>query len=141
MRGVVGFKIANNRNGLACSDSNLYRMSGTVVDVGVLILLTPARNRNLVDWMKFTKRVPKVIDKEGADADSRITNNCNVLQVVKLLVVNKGVDAEGVVVCLTHGNNRNGPVCREFKIYKFRSKWMLSACKYMSRCTKACQAR
>ena len=27
---------------------------------------------------------------------------------VKLHVVNKGVDAEGVVVCLTLGNNQNG---------------------------------
>ena len=91
-------------------------MSGTVVDVGLLLLLsTPARYRNMVDLMKFTKRVLEAIDKEGADADSRSTDNCNVLQVVKPLGVNKGVGAEGIVVCLTHGNNRNGPVCREFK--------------------------
>ena len=82
--------------------------------------MTPARDRNIIDWMKFTKRVPEVIDKEGADADSRSIDNCNVLQVVELLVVklrivNKGRDAEGVVVCLTLGNNRIGPVCREFK--------------------------
>ena len=70
--------------------------------------------------MKFTKKVPEIIDKEGADADSRSIDNCNVLRVVELLVVklrvvNKGVDADGVVVCLTLGNNRNGPLCREFK--------------------------
>ena len=69
----------------------------------------------MVDLMKIRMKVLKVIDKVGADVDSRSTNNCNVLQVVKLRVVNKGVDAEGVVVCLTHGNNQNGPVCREFK--------------------------
>jgi len=34
IKGVVGFKSANNQNGLACSDSNSYRMLGTVVDVG-----------------------------------------------------------------------------------------------------------
>jgi len=71
MKGVVGFKIANNRNGLACSDSNLYWMSGTVVDVGLLLLLSTMA-RYMVEWMKFTKRVPEVIDKEGADADSRV---------------------------------------------------------------------
>ena len=69
----------------------------------------------MVDLMKFTKKVPEVIDKEGADADSRSIDNCNVLRGVKLLVVNKGVDAEGVVVCLTFGNNQKGPVWREFK--------------------------
>ena len=62
----------------------------------------------------------EVIDKEGANVDSKSTKNCNVLQVVELLVVklrvvNKGRDVEGVVVCLTLGNNRSGPVCREFK--------------------------
>ena len=35
IKGVAGFKIANNRNGLACSDPNLYWMSGKVVDVGL----------------------------------------------------------------------------------------------------------
>ena len=68
----------------------------------------------MIDLMKFTRKVPKVIDKEEAAADSRSTDNCNVQQVVKLLVVNKGVDAEGVA-CLTLGKNRNGPVCCEFK--------------------------
>ena len=58
----------------------------------------------MVDWNKFTKKAPKVIDKEEADADSRSTNNCNVLRVVKLLVVNKGVSAEGVA-CLKFDNN------------------------------------
>ena len=61
-----------------------------------------------------------MIDKEGADVDSRSINNCNVLRVVELLVVklcvvNKGVDADGVVVCLTLGNTRKGPVWRELK--------------------------
>ena len=65
--------------------------------------------------MKCTKKVLKVIDKGRVDVDSKSTDNCNMLQVVKLLVVNKGIDTEGVVVCLTHGNNRNGPVCCEFK--------------------------
>ena len=80
-------------------------------------LTTPARNRKMVDLMKFTKKVLEVIDKGGADADSKSTDNCNMMQVVKLLVVNKGIDAEGVVVCSTHGSNRKGqgPVCREFK--------------------------
>ena len=32
IKGVGGFKIANNQNGLACSDSKLYRMLGLVVD-------------------------------------------------------------------------------------------------------------
>ena len=68
----------------------------------------------MVDWKKFTKKVLEVIGKVGADVDSRSTNNCNELRVVKLLVANKGVDAEGVV-CLKLGNNQNGPVCREFK--------------------------
>ena len=68
----------------------------------------------MVDWMKFKKKVLKVINKEGTDVDSKSTDNCNVLQVVKLLVGKKEVDATGVVVCLTHGNNRNGPKCREF---------------------------
>ena len=92
-------------------------MSGTVANIVLLLLLlsTPARDRKILDWMKFTKRVPKVIDKEGADADSRSSNNYNVLREVKLLVVNKGVDVEGVVVCLTHGSNRKGPVWCEFK--------------------------
>ena len=45
------------------------------------MLSTPARDRdrNIGDWMKFTKRVLEVIDKEGADADSRSINNYNVL--------------------------------------------------------------
>ena len=30
IQGVVGSKMANNRNGLSCSESNSYRMSGTV---------------------------------------------------------------------------------------------------------------
>jgi len=112
---VDSFKIANNRNGLACSDSTLYRMLGFLVDSGSLSSLsTPARYRKMVDWMKFTKKVPEVIEKEGADADSRSIDNCNVLQVVKILVVNKGVDAEGVA-CLKLDNNRNGLVCGEFK--------------------------
>ena len=46
--------------------------------------------------MKSTKKVPGVIDKEEADANSRSTNNYNVLQVAKLLVVNKTVDMEEV---------------------------------------------
>ena len=82
---VVGLKIANNRNGLACSDSKSYWMSGSVVDSGIVLLLsTPARYRNMVGWMKFTKRVFGVIEKEE-------------------------------VACLTLGKNRNGPVCCEFK--------------------------
>ena len=73
--------------------------------------------------MKFTKKGPEVIDKEGADVDSRSIDNCNVLRVVELLVVklrvvNKGVDAEGVVVCLTLGNNQIGLVWRGFKNMK-----------------------
>ena len=60
------------------------------------LLLTPARNRKMEDLIKFTKKVLKVIDKEGTDADSKSINNSNVLRVVKLLVVNKGIDAEGV---------------------------------------------
>ena len=96
-------------------------MSGLVGDLGSLSSLsTPARDRKMIDLMKFTKKVLEVIDKEGADVDSRSIDNCNVLRVVELLVVklcvvNKGRDAEGVVVCLTLGNNRSGPVCREFK--------------------------
>ena len=79
--GVVGSKIANNRNGLACSsDSNSYRMSGRVVESGSLSALsTPARYRKMIDVMKFTKKGPEVIDKEGADVDSRSIDNCNVL--------------------------------------------------------------
>ena len=50
IKGVVGFKMANNRNGLAWSDSNLYRMSGTVVNVGgvavVGINITATKNSN-----------------------------------------------------------------------------------------------
>ena len=81
---------------------------------------TVARDRKMIDLMKFTNKGPEVIDKEGADVDSRSIDNCNVLRVVELLVVklrvvNKGVDAEGVVVCLTFGNNQKGPVWREFK--------------------------
>ena len=101
-------------------------MSGPVGegDSGPLSSLsTPARDRKMIDLMKFTKKGPEVIDKEGADVDSSSINNCNVLRVVellvvKLLVVNKGVDADGVVVCLTLGNNRIGLVCREFKNMK-----------------------
>ena len=59
------------------------------------------------------KKVPHVIDKEEVDADSRSTTNYNVIQVVKLRVVNKGIDAEGVVY-LKLGNNQNGLVCQEF---------------------------
>ena len=86
-------------------------------------LSTPARNRKMIDLIKFTKKGPEVIDKEGADVDSRSIDNCNVLQVVELLVVklrvvNKGRDVEGGVVCLTLGNNRIGLVCREFKNMK-----------------------
>ena len=74
----------------------------------------------MIDLMKFTEKGPEVIDKDGADVDARSIDNCNELRVVGLLVVklhvvNKGVDAEGVVVCLTLGNNQNGPVWREFK--------------------------
>ena len=54
--------------------------------------------------MKFTTKAPKVIDKEEADIDSRGINNCLVLRVVKLLIVNKGVDAEGLA-CLKLDNN------------------------------------
>ena len=89
-------------------------MSG-LVDLGSLSSLsTLARYRKIIDWMKFTEKVPEVIDKEGADADSRSIDNCNVIQVVKLLVVNKGVGAEGVA-CFKLDNNRNGLICREFK--------------------------
>ena len=42
-------------------------------------LSTPARNRKVIDLMKFTKKGPEVIDKEGADVDSRSIDNCNVL--------------------------------------------------------------
>ena len=86
-------------------------MSGLVIDLRSLSSLsTPARDRKMIDLMKFTRKVPKVIDKEGADVDSRSIDNCNVLRVVELLVVklrvvNKGRDVEGVVVCLTLGNN------------------------------------
>ena len=96
-------------------------MSGQVVDSGSLSSLsTAARERKMMDLMKLTKKGPEVIEKEGADVDSRSIDNCNVLRVVELLVVkirvvNKGRDAEGVVVCLTLGNNRIGPVCRELK--------------------------
>ena len=69
----------------------------------------------MVDLMKFTKKVLEVIDKWGADADSKSTDTCNKLQIVELVGVNKGIDAEGVVVCLKHGKNQNGPVCCEFK--------------------------
>mmetsp|Transcript_22523 Transcript_22523/g.22800 ORF Transcript_22523/g.22800 Transcript_22523/m.22800 type:complete len:112 (+) Transcript_22523:142-477(+) len=66
IRGVVGFEIANNQIGLVYSDSNLYRMSGSVVDFGSLFLLsTPARYRKMVGLMKFTKKILRVIDKEG----------------------------------------------------------------------------
>ena len=76
-----------------------------------------------MDLMKFTKKGPEVIEKVEADGDSRSIENCNVLRVVvlpvvKLRVVNKGRDVEGVVVCLTLGNNRIGLVCREFKNMK-----------------------
>mmetsp|Transcript_21459 Transcript_21459/g.23992 ORF Transcript_21459/g.23992 Transcript_21459/m.23992 type:complete len:106 (+) Transcript_21459:187-504(+) len=103
-------------------------MSGPVGDsVGdsgpLASLSTPARDMKMIDLMKFTKKGPKVIDKEGADVDSRSIDNCNVLRVVelvvvKLRVVNKGRGAEGVAVCLKLGNNRIGPVCREFKNMK-----------------------
>ena len=88
----------------------------SVGDSGSLTSLsTPARYRKKIDWMEFTKKGPEVIDKAGAYADSRSIDNCNVLRVVKLRAVNKGVDAKGVVVCLTLGRNRKEPVCREFK--------------------------
>ena len=60
------------------------------------------------------KKVLEIIDKKGVDADSRNTNKCNVLQVVTLLVVNKGVDAVEVA-CLKLDNNQNGLVCCELK--------------------------
>ena len=96
----------------------------------------------MVGLMKFTKKVLKVIDKEGEDTFSRSISNCNMLQVVKLHVVNKGVDAEEVA-CLKLDNNRNGLIYRKFKyIYIFRIEWLLLlTCKYMSRCTKACEAK
>ena len=75
---------------------------------------TPARGRKMVDCMKFTKKVLDVIDKEDTGADSSSTDNCNVLQVVKLNVLNKGFDTEGVA-CLELENNRNGLVCQELK--------------------------
>ena len=96
-------------------------MSGSAGDSGsISALSTLDRDRKMIDLMKFTKKGPEVIDKEGADVDSRSIDNHNVLRVVELLVVklrvvNKGRDAEGVVVCLTLGNNRNGTVWREFK--------------------------
>ena len=97
--------------GLACESGSLSPLS------------TAARERKMMDLMKFTKKGPEVIDKEGADVDSRSIDNCNVLQVVELLVVklcvvNKGRDVKGGVVCLTLGNNRIGLVWREFQNMK-----------------------
>jgi len=97
--------------GLACESGSLSSM------------LTPARGMKKIDLMKFTKKGPEVIEKIEADGDCRSIENCHVLRVVvllvvKLRVVNKGRDAEGVVVCLTLGNNRSGLVCREFKKMK-----------------------
>ena len=90
-------------------------MVGLVVDMRSLSSLsTPTRYSKMVDLTKFTNNVLKLIDKEGANADSRITDNCKVLWVVNLCVVNKGVDAEGVA-CLKLVNNQNGLVCQEFK--------------------------
>ena len=90
-------------------------MSGLVVDLRSLSSMsTPTRYRKMIDRKKFTKKVPEVTDKEGVDADSRNTNNCNVLQVVKPLVVNKEVDAEGVI-SLKLDNDQNRLVCCEFK--------------------------
>ena len=77
-------------------------------------LSTAARDRKMIDLMEFTKKGPKIIDKEGVDIDSRSSNNCNVLRVVDILVVNKGVDVEGVAY-LKLDNDRNRLVCREFK--------------------------
>ena len=59
--GVVGFKITNNQNGLACSDLNLHRMLGLVGDPRSLSSLsTSARDRRKkIDLMKFTKKVPE----------------------------------------------------------------------------------
>ena len=59
MIGVVGFKIVNNQNGLACSDSNLYWMSDLVLDSESLSpLSTLVRDRKMIEWMKFTKKYP-----------------------------------------------------------------------------------
>ena len=64
--------------------------------------------------MKFSNKVLKVIGKEGVDTDFMSTDNCNELQVVKLRVVNKGVNVERVA-CLKLDRNRNGRVCCELK--------------------------
>ena len=50
-------------------------MLKSAVDLGLLYSLsTPARYRKIEDCIKFAKKVPKVIEKEGADVDSRSTN-------------------------------------------------------------------
>ena len=68
----------------------------------------------MVGWIEFTTKAPKVIDREEADIDSRSINNCLVLRVVKLLIVSKGVDAEGLA-CLKVDNIWNKLVYQEFK--------------------------
>ena len=63
---------------------------------------------------KFTKKVQtEVSGKEEADADSRNSNNYNVLRVVRLLVVEKGVGKKGVA-CFKIADNQDGLVCWEF---------------------------
>ena len=69
------------------------------------------------DRKKFTKKVPKVSGKERVHADSRNTNNYNIL-----LVAHKGIKIEGVA-CFKITNNQNGLVCRELNPY-----WMVVVC-------------
>ena len=66
---------------------------------------------------KFTsKEQTEVNGKVESDADSRNANKCNVLRVVKLFVVYKGVGEEGVT-CFKIANNQDGLVCHEIKLY------------------------
>ena len=68
------------------------------------------------DKKKFTKKIYEIGGKEGGNGDSRNADNCNLLRVVKLLVVEKGVGKKGVVVCFEFADNRNGLVCLELKL-------------------------
>ena len=74
-------------------------------------LSAPSRYRKIVDRKKVEKKVQTEISgQEEADTDSRNVNHCNVLQIVKLLVVDKGVVKEGVVY-FEMTNNQDGMVC------------------------------
>ena len=74
-------------------------------------LSAPSKYRKIVNRKKVEKKVQtEVSGKEEVDTDSRNVNNCDVLQVVKLLVVDKGVVKE-VVVYFEIGNNQDGMVC------------------------------